>query len=84
MYLPSLKHLSQVVLQKKVFEYSSMYFYGLNPGPLAWGLAIPRAITWTNLVRDHQAMLPTEFEAPESSGSEEEYVFEYFVCISMI
>ena len=28
--------LSQVVL-KKIFEYFSMYFYGLNLGPLAWG-----------------------------------------------
>ena len=31
------KHLRQVVLKKKNFEYFSMYFYGLKLGPLAWG-----------------------------------------------
>ena len=30
-YVPNFKHLSQVVL-KKIFEYFSMYFYGLNLG----------------------------------------------------
>ena len=29
------KHLIQVVLKKKIFEYFSMYFYGLNLEPLA-------------------------------------------------
>ena len=29
----NLKHLSQVVLKKKNFEYFSIYFYGLNLGP---------------------------------------------------
>ena len=29
------KHPSQEVLKKKDFEYFSMYFYGLNLGPLA-------------------------------------------------
>ena len=31
-YIPNFKHLSQVVLKKKIFEYFSMYmyFYGLN------------------------------------------------------
>ena len=27
------KHLSQLVLKKKIFEYFSIYFYGLNLGP---------------------------------------------------
>ena len=29
-YLLNFKHLSQVVLKKKMFEYFSMYFYGSN------------------------------------------------------
>ena len=33
-YIPNFKHLSQVVPKKKVFEYFSMYFYGLNLGSL--------------------------------------------------
>ena len=32
-YIPKYKHLSKVVLKKKIFEYFSMYFYGLNLGP---------------------------------------------------
>ena len=32
-----LKHLSQVVVKKKMFEYISMYFPGLNLRPLARG-----------------------------------------------
>ena len=32
-YIPNFKHLSQVVLKKKIFEYFSMFFYGLNLGP---------------------------------------------------
>ena len=33
----NLKHLSQVVLKKKIFEYFSIYFYDLNLGPLGAG-----------------------------------------------
>ena len=36
-YIPKFTHLSQVVLKKKIFEYFSMYFYGLNLGPQARG-----------------------------------------------
>ena len=32
-YILNFKHLSQEVLKKKIFEYFSMYFYGLNLGP---------------------------------------------------
>ena len=31
--IPNFKHLSQVVLQKKIFEYFSTSFYGMNLGP---------------------------------------------------
>ena len=34
-YLLNFKHLSQVVLKEKFFEYFSMYFYGSNLQPLA-------------------------------------------------
>ena len=33
-YIPNFKHLSKVVLKKKIFEYFSMYFHGANLGPL--------------------------------------------------
>ena len=46
--LPNFKHIRQVVLEKKIFEYSSMYFYGLKLGPLAWGHLEP----W-DLARGH-------------------------------
>ena len=36
MLLIKSKHLSQVAM-KKISEYFSMYFYGSNLGPLAWG-----------------------------------------------
>ena len=36
-YVPSFKQLSRVVLKKKIFKYSSMYFYSSNLGPLSWG-----------------------------------------------
>ena len=36
-YIRNFKHLSQVVKKMKVFEYFSMYFYGLNLGPLVSG-----------------------------------------------
>ena len=33
-FISNLKHLSLVVLKKKIFEYFSIYFNGLNLGPL--------------------------------------------------
>ena len=36
-YIPNFKHLRQVVLKKKIFEYFSMYFYDLNLGPPSVG-----------------------------------------------
>ena len=35
--MPNLNHLGQVVLKKKIVEYISMHFFGLNLGPLARG-----------------------------------------------
>ena len=32
----------------------------------------PGTLVWTNLVKDHQAMLQTKFQAPEPSSSGEE------------
>ena len=34
-YIPNFKHLGQVVLKKKIFQYISVHFYGSNLGPLA-------------------------------------------------
>ena len=36
-YIPNFKHLGQVVLKKKIFQYISVHFHGLNLGPLARG-----------------------------------------------
>ena len=33
-YIPNFKHMSKVILKKKIFEYFSMYFCGLKLGPL--------------------------------------------------
>ena len=32
----------------------------------------PGVFIWTNLVKDHQTMLHTRFQAPESGSSEED------------
>ena len=37
MLLMNFKHLSQLVLNKKIFEYFSMYFFGSNLKPLVRG-----------------------------------------------
>ena len=37
LFIPNFKHLSQVVLKQKIYQYFSMYFYGSNLGPLARG-----------------------------------------------
>ena len=57
--------LSQVVL-KKIFEYFSMYFYGSNPEHPDMG----SFYTWG---RGATFMLHTIFQAPESSGSKEDF-----------
>ena len=36
-YIPNFKHLSLMVLKKKMFKNFFMYFYGLNLGPPAMG-----------------------------------------------
>ena len=36
-FIPNFKHLSQVVLKKKIYKKISMYFYGSNLGLLARG-----------------------------------------------
>ena len=36
-YIPNFKHLGQVVLKKKIFQYIPVHFYGSNLGTLAWG-----------------------------------------------
>ena len=38
-YLLNFKHLIQVILNKKIFEYISMHFYGSNLGPPGPGLS---------------------------------------------
>ena len=124
-----------MVLKKIIFEYFSMYFYGLNLWPLTrshlgpwdlhlnklgrgsvgnatyqisniwamwfwrrrflnyfyaflwfeprtpWHRAIldPGTLVWTNLVKDHQTMLHTKFQAPEPSSSGEEDFEVYFI-----
>ena len=46
-----------------------------------WHRAIwdPGILVWTNLVKDHQAMLHTKFQAPEPSSSGEEDFEVYFI-----
>ena len=55
-----------------------MHFYGLNLGPHR-AILDPGILVWTNLVKDHQAMLHTKFQAPEPSSSEEEDFEVYFI-----
>ena len=54
-YIPNLKHLKQVVLKKKIFEYFSMYFYDLNLGPHdagpSWTLEPSFEQTWQRTIR---------------------------------
>ena len=121
-----------MILKKKIFEYFSMYFYGLNLRPLTrghlgpWDLHLnklgrgplgnatyqisniwakwfwrrrflniflwfeprtpchgaildPGTLVWTNLVKDHQAMLHTKFQAPVPCSSGEEDFEVYFI-----
>ena len=49
-------------MKKKIFEYISMHFYGLNLGPPWRGTILdPGTFIWTNLVKDHYAMLYIKF-----------------------
>ena len=54
----------------------------------AWGVAIlePKALNWTNLVKDHKAMLHTKFQASEPSSYKEKKSFNTctFLCISVL
>ena len=54
-YIPNFKHLSQVVLKKKILEYFSMYFYGLNLSPTSkgqsWTQEPPFEQTWKKTTR---------------------------------
>ena len=49
-YIPNFKHLSQVILKKKILEYFSIYFYGLNLSPYSagpsWIQGPPSEQTW--------------------------------------
>ena len=57
-----------------------MYFYNLNLGPhgaeQSWTLGPSFEQTW---YKDHYAMLPTNFQASKSSGSEKEDFWIFFL-----
>ena len=54
-YIPNFKHLSQVVLKKKIYKYFYMYFYGSNLGPPgqspSWTLGPSFELTWYRCTR---------------------------------
>ena len=87
-YKTNFKHLSQKVLKKKIFEYFSMYFYGLNLEPPqvepSWILGPSFELIW---LRTTRAMLHTKFQASKRSNSEEEdfciffYDFYFYVFL---
>ena len=62
-YIPNFKHLSKVVLKKRIFEYFAMYFYGSNLGESCGGTLLDLA-AWilTILVKVHMAMLHIKFQ----------------------
>ena len=47
--------------------------------PLRGAILDPGTLVWTNLVKDHQAMLYTKFQAPEPSSSGEEDFLNIFL-----
>ena len=61
-----------------------MYVHDSNLGPLWQGHLRPCSLDLNKLGNEHQALLHTEFQASEPSGSEEEdffmfyYVFPWF------
>ena len=61
-----------MVLKKKIFEYILMSFYISNSGHPGVGLFWTLGPSFEQLVKDHKAMLHTEFQASEPSSSEEE------------
>ena len=77
-YIPNFKHLSQTVLKKKIFEYFSMYFYGLNLGrPAAgpfWNLGPSFEQTWYRTTR--QCYIPNFKHL--SQVVLKKMIFEYF------
>ena len=79
-YIPYFKHLSHVVLKKKMFVYIfSMYFYGSNLGPLARGQLDPWDLHLYKLGKGPLGMLHTKFQTSGPSG----FVEEDFEYISM-
>ena len=71
-YIPNFKHLSQVVLKKKILKYFSVYFYGLNLGPPVQGHLGPWDILLNKFGKGPPGMLQTIFQAPEPISSGEE------------
>ena len=68
---PNFKNQSQMVL-KRSFECFFMYFYGSNRGPSGVGPFRPRGHHLTKLGKSPLGHATTEFQASESSGSEED------------
>ena len=71
-YIANFKHLSRVVLKKKIFEYFSMYFYGSN---LGYPGKEPSWILGPHLNKIGKGLLgnaTTQFQASKPSGSEKE------------
>ena len=60
-----------------IYFYAFLWFEPRTP----WRGAIldPGTLVWTNLVKDHQAMLHTKIQAPEPSSSGEEDFEAYFI-----
>ena len=60
-----------------IYFYAFLWFEPRTP----WRGAIldPGTLVWTNLVKDHQAMLHTKFQAPEPSYSGVEDFEVYFI-----
>ena len=60
-----------------IYFYAFLWFEPRTP----WRGAIldPGTLVWTNLVKDHQAMLHTKFQAPKPSSSGEEDFEVYFI-----
>ena len=77
-YIPNFKHLSQVVLQKKIFKYFYVFLWYEPRTPLAQAILDHGTFIYTNLVKDSQVMLHTKFQVSEPSGSEEENFLIYF------
>ena len=75
-YILNFKHLGQVVLKKKIFEYISVHFYGLNLEPLARGHLGPWDLGLNKLGKDHKAMLHIKFKHMSQAVLEKK-IFKY-------